>query len=288
MLPEAGMRAFDYVQGIVELSKRLKANHSRLEAKMKTVCAQRDDMEDKMNKYKSTDDRTIDDWFSKVKDAESLAQELETKFRKKQKRLTVIYVRSRSMLSKEIASVCLDIDNVITEGYILRNGQIFQGAFSEIQEDLKAIRAPGNMHMVYICIVVLLSSSLFVLLISLGSHMMICPSSCYDDGVYSRIARFISSPISGRRMSVCPASCYGEHILARVTRFISSIIRHSHATVCASSREEVGHVVPRVTTFISSLFSGSQETVCPTSAQYECVSSWVPKYIQKVIANIWR
>ncbi|KAI3805188.1 hypothetical protein L1987_27329 [Smallanthus sonchifolius] len=142
MLPEAGMRAYDCIQGIVELSKRLKANHSRLEAKMKTMCAQRDDMKDKMNKYKLTDDCTIDDWFGKVKDAESLAAELETRFRKKQKKLTVIYARSRSMLSKEIASMCLDIDSLITESYILRNGQIFQGAFSEIQEDLKAIRAP--------------------------------------------------------------------------------------------------------------------------------------------------
>ncbi|KAK9077033.1 hypothetical protein SSX86_005368 [Deinandra increscens subsp. villosa] len=300
MLPVVCTTTWEFVQGIVELSKRLKANHLRLVAKMKTLCAQRDDMKDITTKYKSTEDRTIDDWFSKVKDANNLALELEQRFRRKQKKLTMIYVRSRSMLSKEMATMCLDVDTLIQEGYLLRNGPILQGALSEIHEDIRAIieiraiKTPRKFRGTYICIcicigilVLLVFSSLFMIL-SFSSHMMICPESCYDNGGYLRAARSISSVFSGSRKNVCSPSCYEEAIFPRVTRFISSLIRCNHKTVCQSGREEVG-VVPRVTKFISSLVSGSHETVrAPAVCQFECVSPWVPEYILKVIAKIWK
>ncbi|PWA93454.1 Disease resistance protein [Artemisia annua] len=123
LLPEAGRRAWEFVQEMAELSSCMKANYLCLEARMKTLCAHKDDMKERTTKYKSTEDRTMNDWFNKVDDAEKRAHELEKSFRKKQKGSKLISARSR-------------------------DGPILQSALSEIQQDLKAIRVQGRkLHM---------------------------------------------------------------------------------------------------------------------------------------------
>lgn len=229
VLPEAGRRAWEFVQEMAELSSCMKANYLCLEARMKTLCAHKDDMKERTTKYKSTEDRTMNDWFNKVDDAEKRAHELERSFRKKQKSSKLISARSRSNLSKQMAIMCICIDELVMEGHQLRDGPILQSALNEIQQDLKAIRVQGRkLHMVYIwiCIIVILLSCSSVLF-KLGSTMKLCPPSCYDKGLIPRVTRFISSLVSRSEAKVCPHNCYDEGIFPMVTRYISSIVfRH--------------------------------------------------------------
>ncbi|KAI3755096.1 hypothetical protein L1987_54890 [Smallanthus sonchifolius] len=116
VLPKAGETVWDSFQRITEASICMNENHSRFEAKMKTLCAVRDDLKDRTLKYKSTKNRTMEDWFHRVMAVEKVVEELESRFTEKQETSTWIHVLPRSKLSKQMASMCLEIDELVMEG----------------------------------------------------------------------------------------------------------------------------------------------------------------------------
>lgn len=115
-LSKTGDTIWDSIQRITEASISMNENHSRYEAKMKTLCAVKDDLKDKTSKYKSTKKRTMDDWFHRVMVVEKLAQELKKRFTEKQESSTWFHVYPRSKLSKQMASLLSEISELITEG----------------------------------------------------------------------------------------------------------------------------------------------------------------------------
>ncbi|GJY90749.1 disease resistance protein, partial [Tanacetum coccineum] len=115
-LPKAGETVWDSIQRMTEASMCMNENHSRFEAKWRTLCAVRDDLKDKTYKYKSTKKRTMDDWFLRVMDIEKVVQELERRFVEKQNSSTWIHVLPRSKLSKQMESVWSEIGELILEG----------------------------------------------------------------------------------------------------------------------------------------------------------------------------
>ncbi|XP_024963449.1 disease resistance protein SUMM2-like isoform X1 [Cynara cardunculus var. scolymus] len=168
VLQKAGETVWDSIQRITEASMCMNRNYSLLEAKMKTLCALRDDLKDRTTKYKSTKKRTMDDWFHRVMVAENLAEELHNKFIELEESSRLFHVLPRSKLSKQMASMILEIGEFLVEGNQLGDTLVhkvaepvvkvtapdisyiptLQGALDKIlqdltNEDLKAIRVLG-------------------------------------------------------------------------------------------------------------------------------------------------
>ncbi|KAL8264908.1 hypothetical protein R6Q59_023038 [Mikania micrantha] len=116
VLPKAGETVWDSIKRRNEASNCMNDNHSRFEAKMKTLCAVRDDTKDRTLKYKSTKNRTMEDWFRRVMAVEKVAEELESRFIEKKDTSRWKHALPRSKLSNQMASMCLEIDELITEG----------------------------------------------------------------------------------------------------------------------------------------------------------------------------
>ncbi|KAD4179521.1 hypothetical protein E3N88_28112 [Mikania micrantha] len=108
-------KAVETVWDSTEASICMDNNHSSFKAKIKTLCAVRDDLKDRTTKYKSTMKRTIDDWFHRVKNTETLAQELEDCFSAIKNTSAWIHVFSRTKLSRKMTNMCSDVDQLVTE-----------------------------------------------------------------------------------------------------------------------------------------------------------------------------
>ncbi|KAK9077034.1 hypothetical protein SSX86_005369 [Deinandra increscens subsp. villosa] len=168
VLPKVGETVWDSIHRITEASICMNDNYSRFEAKMKTLCAVRDDLKDRTSKYKSTKNRTMEDWFHRVMAVEKVVEGLESRFTEKQETSTWIHVLPRSKLSKQLASMCLEIGELVNEGNQLGDTLVhkvaervvkvtapdisylptLQGVLDRIlqdlpNEDLKAIRVIG-------------------------------------------------------------------------------------------------------------------------------------------------
>ncbi|KAJ9552496.1 hypothetical protein OSB04_016541 [Centaurea solstitialis] len=168
LIQKAGETVWDSIQRITEASICMNHNHSLFEAKMKTLCAVRDDLKDRTTKYKSAKQRTMDDWFHRVMVVEKLAEELENRFTEKQESSKLFNVFPRSKLSKQMASMCLEIGELSVEGNQLADTLVhkvaervvkmtapdisyiptLQGALDKILQDLtnehlKAVRVLG-------------------------------------------------------------------------------------------------------------------------------------------------
>ncbi|KAF5813699.1 putative P-loop containing nucleoside triphosphate hydrolase, leucine-rich repeat domain superfamily [Helianthus annuus] len=168
VLPKAAETVWDSIQRITEASICMNDNHSRFEAKMQTLCAVRDDLKDRTLKYKSTKNRTMEDWFHRVMAVEKVVKELESRFTEKQQTSTWIHLLPRSKLSKQMATMCLEIGELVTEGHQLGDTLVhkvaervvkvtapdisyiptLQGVLDKIlldlsNEDLKAVRVIG-------------------------------------------------------------------------------------------------------------------------------------------------
>nr|XP_043624211.1 probable disease resistance protein At4g27220 isoform X2 [Erigeron canadensis] len=168
VLPKTGETVWDSIQRMTEASISMNENYSCFQAKMKTLCALRDDLKDRTSRYMSTKKRTMDNWFHRVRAVETVARKLERRFTEKQESSTWIHVIPRSKLSKELASICLDICELGMEGNQLADTLVrkvvervvkmttpdisyiptLQGVLDKIlqdlpNEDLKAIRVLG-------------------------------------------------------------------------------------------------------------------------------------------------
>ncbi|KAL8264914.1 hypothetical protein R6Q59_023044 [Mikania micrantha] len=111
LVPKAVETVWDSTEALICMDN----NHSSFKAKIKTLCAVRDDLKDRTTKYKSTMKRTIDDWFHRVKKAETLAQELEDCFSAIKNTSAWIHVFSRTKLSRKMTNMCSDVDQLVTE-----------------------------------------------------------------------------------------------------------------------------------------------------------------------------